>query len=191
MGDRDAAFLLDERGHRLPLASDRKSSRSSPACEAVEAVDDAVNRLGFVLVTLAHRAAVIELCPHKVHPRAVRQASRIVVRAAAECVLLARAGDTWRRSKYEFFASTRAAIETLLEVTRSAEKRIAFEERVRAQTPGGRAPHLFGGASPPSRQSCDADASPSLPATRVCHRVEAAGGLGAAARCRAGFEARP
>jgi hypothetical protein len=191
MDDRHAAFLLNEKGRRLPLSPERKSSSSSPTCKVWDAVDEAVNRLGFVLVTLAHRAVVIELCPHKVHPRAVQQASRIVVRGAAECVLLARAGDTWRRSKYEFFPSTRAAAEALLEVTRSAEKRLAFEERVRAQTPGGCAPYLFEGATPPPWQPGRADATPSLAATPARHPVEPAGGLCTGTRYRVGYEARP
>jgi hypothetical protein len=131
MHDDQTAFLLNEKGQRLPL---HPENRALPASTNVTSdfVDKAVNQLGYVLFTLAHRAAVIELSPHSVQPRAARQASRIVTSTEAECVLLARAGDTWRRSKYEFFASKRVARAVLLWLARSAERRAAFERRVRA-----------------------------------------------------------
>jgi hypothetical protein len=141
MSNNEGAFLLNERGEHLPLVS---GPPGAALREGSEVIDDAVNSRGFVLVTLAHRAVVIELCPHRVQPRAVREASRIVTRAQAECVLLARAGDAWRRSKYEFFGSRRAARAALLAVARSADRRLTFEGKLRGQAPDGWVPGLFG-----------------------------------------------
>jgi hypothetical protein len=131
MHDNKTFFLLNEKGQRLPLD---KENRALPAPTGLTSdfVNEAVNQLGYVLFTLAHRAAVIELSPHSVQPRAARQASRIVTSTAAECVLLVHAGEAWRRSKYQFFASTRVAGAVLLWLARSAERRAAFEKRVRA-----------------------------------------------------------
>jgi len=131
MPDDKTVFLLNEKGQRLPLDTE---NRALPAPTGVTSdfVDEAVNQLGYVLFTLAHRAAVVELSPHSVQPRAARQASRIVTSSGAECVLLARAGEAWRRSKYQFFASTRVAGALLLWLARSAERRAALERRVRA-----------------------------------------------------------
>jgi hypothetical protein len=131
MHDDKTAFLLNEKGQRLPLHPENRALPASTGATS-DFVDKAVNQLGYVLFTLAHRAAVIELSPHSVQPRAARQASRIVTSTEAECVLLARAGDTWRRSKYEFFASTRIARAALLWLARTAETKAAFEKRVRA-----------------------------------------------------------
>lgn len=132
MHDDTTAFLLNEKGQRLPLDPENRALLPAATGATSDFIDKAVNQLGYVLCTLAHRAAVIELSPHSVQPRAARQASRIVTNAAVESVLLARAGDTWRGSKYEFFASKRIARAALLWLARSAERRAAFEKRVRA-----------------------------------------------------------
>jgi len=131
MPDDKTVFLLNEKGQRLPLDTENPAL-PAPTGVTSDFVDEAVNQLGYVLFTLAHRAAVVELSPHSVQPRAARQASRIVTSSGAECVLLARAGEAWRRSKYQFFNSTRVAGAVLLWLARSAERRAALEKRVRA-----------------------------------------------------------
>ena len=90
-----------------------------------DSVNLAVSQNGFVFISLAHNAAMFELCPLKVQPIAALETLHVLKRMRAECVLMALPGDTWRASKYEFFPSTKSAIDKLSLLTRSARKRQA------------------------------------------------------------------
>jgi hypothetical protein len=93
----------------------------------------AVSQNGFVFLSLAHHAAMVELCPLKVQPLAALETLHVLKEIRAECVLMSLPGDSWRASKYEFFISTKAAIDKLSSLTRSARKRQA--ERVAGLKP--------------------------------------------------------
>lgn len=96
-------------------------------------VNLAVSRDGFVYVSLAHNAAVVELCPPRVQPIAAMEALHVLKRMRPECVLMALPGNSWRASEYEFFPSIKAAINKLTSLTRSATQRQA--ERVAGLRP--------------------------------------------------------
>jgi hypothetical protein len=125
------ALLLDAAGARLTIDAFFAREPGSAACK----IDNAINQRGFVLVTLAHRAVVVQLCPLAVAPLAALETFHHLKGIAAECVLLALRGDTWRRSQYEFFPSVEAAAKRIKSIARSASKRAAAKLTVRSSVP--------------------------------------------------------
>lgn len=124
-------FLLDDKGARISI--DAFFGAEELGCgSGARKVDDAINLRGFVLMTLAHRAAVVELCPLTVAPLAALEAFHLAKETAAECVLLVLRGDTWRRSEYEFFSSVEAAARRIKSIARAASKRAAAKLRTQS-----------------------------------------------------------
>jgi hypothetical protein len=129
----DPGFLLNETGGRLAVDALLAAGEFGPEGRP-KLIDCALNERGFVLITRAHHATVVELCPLRVAPLAALAAIHHLKRTAAECVLLASLGDTWRRSPYELFTSVGAAVEKLKGVARAAGKRAAAEASVRSRS---------------------------------------------------------
>lgn len=117
----DRSFMLNESGARLAVDALFLAGELGPEGRP-KLIDYAINQRGFVLITPAHHAAVVELCPLRVAPLAALAAIHHLKRTAAECILLASLGDTWRRSQYELFASVGAAVERLRGSPRSGQK---------------------------------------------------------------------
>jgi hypothetical protein len=120
----DTSFLLNERGARLAIASS-SLVRALDCGSRVDLVDFAINRRGFVLITLARCAAVVELCPSKVEPLAALAALHEIRRMAPRWVVLGFLDDTWRCQPYELFYSTGAGVKNLKDIACSARKRAA------------------------------------------------------------------
>ena len=143
----DLGFMLNESGVRLPVDALLLAGELGPE-GTPKLIDYAISQRGFVLITPAHHAAVVELCPLRVAPLAALAAVHYLRRTAAECILLACPGDTWRRSQYELFGSVGAAVERLEGVARAAGKRAAAEVSARglgATDVSNRLPPAFGG----------------------------------------------
>ncbi len=118
------SFLITGTGEHV-ATDDALLAEGTGANGAGGSLDLAVGQNGFVFMSLAHNAAMVELSPLKVQPIAALEALHVLKGIRAECVLMALPGDTWRASKYEFFTSTKAAINKLSSLTRSARKRQA------------------------------------------------------------------
>jgi hypothetical protein len=128
----DVSFLITGDGEHVAIDQALLAERTGVNGTA-DPVNLAVTQNGFVFMSLAHNAAMVELCPLKVQPIAALEALHVLRGMRAECVLMSLSGDSWRASKYEFFTSTKAAINKLSSLTRSARRRQA--ERVRGLTP--------------------------------------------------------
>ncbi len=123
----DVSFLITGAGEHV--APDQALlAEGTSANGAGDSLNLAVSQNGFVFMSLAHNAAMVELCPLKVQPIAALEALHVLKVMRAECVLMALPGDDWRVSKYEFFPSKKAAIDKLSSLTRAARRRQA--ERV-------------------------------------------------------------
>ena len=128
----DICFLITGAGEHV--ATDQALLAEEASANGTgDPVNLAVTQNGFVFMSQAHNAAMVELCPLKVQPLAALETLHILKEMDAECVLMSLPGDSWRVSKYEFFTSAKAAIDKLTSLTRSARKRQA--ERVAGLKP--------------------------------------------------------
>jgi hypothetical protein len=128
----DKCFLITGAGEHV--ATDRVLlAKGTSANGTDDQLNMAVTQNGYVFVSLAHNAAMVELCPLKVQPLAALETLHLLKEMRAERVLMSLPGDSWRASKYEFFTSAEAAIDKLSSLTRSARKRQA--ERVSGLKP--------------------------------------------------------
>jgi hypothetical protein len=128
----DISFLITGAGEHI--ATDQAPlTKGTSANGTGDPVNLAVTQNGFVFISLAHNAAMFELCPLKVQPLAALETLHVLKGMRAECVLMLLPGDSWRKSKYEFFTSAKSAIDKLSSLTRSARKRQA--ERVSGLKP--------------------------------------------------------
>jgi hypothetical protein len=123
----DISILITGAGERIAIDQAFTVEETS-ANGMADPVNLAVIRNGFVFMSLAHNAAIVELCPLKVQPLAALETLHVLKEMCPECVLMSLSGDSYRVSKYEFFTSTTAAIDKLCSLTRSARMRQA--ERV-------------------------------------------------------------
>ena len=130
MKSNDVGFLLNELGARLAVEA-ASLARELGSDDGPGPLNYAIIERGFVLITPAHRAVVVELCPRTVKPLAALGAVYEVKRMSPKCVLLALLGDNWRRAPYELLFPVRTAAERIKEVARAAAGRAAFEVKVR------------------------------------------------------------
>jgi hypothetical protein len=128
----DISFLITGAGEHV--ATDQALLAEGTSANGTgDPVNLAVTQNGFVFMSIAHNAAMFELCPLKVQPLAALEALHVLKEMRAECVLMSLVGDSWRASNYEFFTSTKAANDKLSSLARSARKRQA--ERVAGLKP--------------------------------------------------------